>query len=69
MTKNKKLVSKLGDVMKRTGVSDRRLAALTGVSTATVYKAKKSPVDCSMASLKKMADSLNVDVCELFTEE
>jgi len=47
----------------------RDLVKKTGVSSATIQKARDERIEqCRMGSLKKIADALNVRVQDLFEE-
>ena len=48
----------------------RELVKITGVSSATIQKARDERIEhCRMGSLKKIADALGVKVQDLFEED
>lgn len=61
--------SQLKEIMKARKISTRKLSSLTGLSLATIVKAGDTRVaTCSLASLKKIASALQVQVCDLIDE-
>lgn len=62
--------SKLLHFMAMRNMTIRDLAQKTGVSSATIQKARDSRIEqCRVGSLKKIADALGVRVQDLFEEE
>ena len=62
--------SKLLHFMAMRNMTIRDLAQKTGVSSATIQKARDSRIEqCRVGSLKKIADALGVKVQDLFEEE
>ena len=62
--------SKLLHFMAMQNMTIRDLAQKTGVSSATIQKARDSRIEqCRVGSLKKIADALGVKVQDLFEEE
>jgi DNA-binding Xre family transcriptional regulator len=61
--------SKLSSLMTDQNMTIRELVKKTGVSSATIQKARDSRIEqCRMGSLKKIADALGVRVQDLFEE-
>jgi len=61
--------SKLSIFMADQKMTIRELVKKTGVSSATIQKARDSRIEqCRMGSLKKIADALGVSVLDLFEE-
>jgi len=64
-----KIKSELTEIMKKNKITIRSLSNKTGLSTATVQKARNGRIEsCSLGSLKKIADALNVDITDLFAK-
>ena len=62
--------SKLFHLMAGQRMTIRDLVKKTGVSSATIQKARDKRIEhCRMGSLKKIADALGVKVQDLFEEE
>jgi len=62
-----KIKSNIAEIMKKQNLTIRVLSKKTGLSTATIQKARDSRIEsCSLGSLKKIAYSLNVDIIDLF---
>ena len=62
--------SKLLHLMAYQNMTIRTLSKKTGVSSATIQKARDKRIEhCRMGSLKKIADALGVKVQDLFEEE
>ncbi|MDX1403103.1 MAG: cupin domain-containing protein [Woeseiaceae bacterium] len=60
---------KLKTLRKHRGLSQRKLAALAGVSNATVSLIEHGRTDPSMGLLKKLLDSLGVSFAEFFASD
>lgn len=61
--------SNLVHLMERRGLTIRALAEQTGVSSATIQKARDSRIEqCRVGSLKKIADALGVNIQDLFAD-
>ena len=57
-------------LMESCGMTVRDMVELTGLSSATVIKARDERIStCSLSSLEKIAGSLRVRVCDLLDEE
>ena len=62
--------SNLSTLMNDQKITIRELVKKTGVSSATIQKARDERIEhCRMGSLKKIADALGVKVQELFEED
>ena len=61
--------SKLSSLMTDQNMTIRELVKKTGVSSATIQKARDSRIEqCRMGSLKKIADALGVRVQDFIEE-
>ena len=61
--------SKLPNLMAKQNMTIRDLVKKTGVSSATIQKARDNRIEqCRMGSLKKIAEALGVKVQDLFEE-
>ena len=59
--------SKLAQIMKHRKISIRELVMATGLSSATIVKARDDRIsECRVSSLKKIASALNISVHALF---
>ena len=62
--------SKVKALMESRGMTVRDMVELTGLSSATVIKARDERIaTCSVSSLEKIASTLGVQVCDLLDEE
>ena len=62
--------SNLPALMNDQNLTIRELVKITGVSSATIQKARDERIEhCRMGSLKKIADALGVKVQDLFEED
>jgi DNA-binding Xre family transcriptional regulator len=63
------MTSNLVQLMEQRGMTIRALAEQTGVSSATIQKARDSRIEqCRVGSLKKIADALGVNIQDLFAD-
>ena len=63
------MTSHLVQLMEQRNMTIRALAEQTGVSSATIQKARDSRIEqCRVGSLKKIADALGVNIQDLFAD-
>ena len=63
------MTSNLVQLMEQRNMTIRALAEQTGVSSATIQKARDSRIEqCRVGSLKKIADALGVGIQDLFAD-
>ena len=60
---------RLKNLRSRLGLSQRRLAALAGVSNATISLIEHGRTDPSMGLLKRVLDAMDVSFAEFFSEQ
>lgn len=53
---------------KRKGFSLRELASITGISYRMIFHYEKNPVSVPLTNLKKLAETLNVNISDFFDE-
>lgn len=64
------IVSKLSEIMKKKGMTYEELQFLSKVGPDTVARARDERIaTCKLATLEKLADALEVEVCQLFRQE
>lgn len=61
--------TKLAEYRRKKGLSQEQLAELSGVSARTIQRIEKGTVDAHPATLKMLADGLEVDTALLLAEE
>lgn len=61
--------SKLAEYRRKKGLSQEQLAELSGVSARTIQRIEKGTVEAHPATLKMLADGLEVDTALLLEEE
>ncbi|MDL2307707.1 helix-turn-helix transcriptional regulator [Desulfovibrio sp. OttesenSCG-928-C06] len=60
-------VSNLGEIMKEKGLTYEELQFKSKVAPDTVARAKDERIaSCKLLTLEKLANALDVDVCDLF---
>lgn len=62
-------VSKLASYRRKKGLSQEQLSELSGVSTRTIQRIEKGTVEAHLATLKLLADAMNVETELLLGEE
>ena len=61
------IISNLGKIMEEKKITYEELQLLSKVAPDTVARAKDERIStCKLFTLEKLADALDVDVCELF---
>lgn len=61
------IYSHLADMMKKQGISERKLAEKTGVDRKTIQRCKNDISGSRLIIIKKIADGLGVNVKDMFT--
>ena len=63
------IISKVKQLMKEKKITMKRLEELTGMSQATMNKARRdsSIAECRLSTLVRIAEALDVDVTSLFS--
>lgn len=63
------MTSKLADYRRKNGLSQQQLADVSGVSTRTIQRIESGKVEAHPATLKMLAEALNVETEELMVNE
>ena len=62
------VISNVKKIMKEKGVTIRGMAAKTGLSDATVLRARREIIQCRLSTLEVIADCLECQIKDLFEE-
>jgi DNA-binding Xre family transcriptional regulator len=63
------VVSKVKQVMEERGATLRGMATKSGLSDATILRARRNILECRLSTLQTIADCLECGIKDLFDEE